>query len=390
VSLETKDRMRYDRLGLCVLSLLAAIELFARAAPARACSPEEDLHAFARATPANGAVLIEVGCASVRCDVDPLVNDVVEMVDRDTGAAVPGTVIDSYWGSQLWIAFRPDEPLSPGHMYLVNWQPAAGYTGPQLELQALPEIEVSVDELSIDASLEAREDDRVWHWPCRESNGGECSVPAVYFGTKRYASLEASLDATMVPESGVSQLVVFYAAWQEGREPAPPMRRLVSWAEPMSLERFDNAADAYCYRIEVRSLIDDSLAIHEGCLEHELGELTLSTFSQDELRSGVAGCGGIEAWCTRWLPDCTDSYGIPGRCAALASACEGIQPVAAPEPTGGDAGIDDAAMAVDTPEINVVRACSASAPSPGSSSGLIALFGFAVGLRARRRRPISA
>lgn len=268
--------------GSCWLSGIALAAVLAPPDLARACSYPTSPHEWFKVhpPPANGVLIVDVSCTAPECNADPLMTFPLPVIDLETGELVPGRIVHRRAGV---IAFKPDTPFVAGRSYALDWQPAVERTGSALTFTAVQEVPSSASNAVFDVALEARSE--IVSEPCvpLQSLESLCGRPSYAIGTQRYLLLQAT-DVSL-PPSG--QTVVSFAAWTDGAEP-PDQREYWPWPAPLDgpFEAFSSAADAYCYRLEITSLIDDSFAVQEDCIAHgDLGELGTTLLSPREQES---------------------------------------------------------------------------------------------------------
>lgn len=265
------------QLGLSVLALTTATLVAPEAA--RACSEPRPRAFNVHAPPANGVLLVDIACSGeLACEQDPFPIDALPVVDLETGQPVAGSVVHvrSQPGYYQTVAFKPDQPFIPGRRYEIAWQPAQTLTGAPLAFEALAAVEPSAEPAMLEVELTVLSSEVIATCPF-DPLGGSCGANQYSVGSRRQAELRATIDAE---STTTSQLVVTFAAWVEGSEEPDP-RELWPWdrTSQWAATQFDSKAEAYCYRLEVTSLIDASVAVREGCIEHgDLGELGVTDY----------------------------------------------------------------------------------------------------------------
>jgi hypothetical protein len=378
----------------------------ARPGSAEACSVAPD-SITVHDTPVNGVVVIDVGCSFGNC-FDSELPDELPVMDKTTGEMVPGSIVYTTGSIDTYarLAWKPDAPLVAGHTYEMMWQPEATLGSAELdyELLALPAATWQVDEIVVDARTWLNEASSEWV-ACEVSNGGMLCGPndgetyTVQNGldTALSVGLQAAIDSAASPAESVGQFLVKAALWGEGEE-QPELSDVPGYVySSISIqENFETAFDAYCYRVEVTSLIDGAVAISEDCLPHTYGELTIAPLSDAEIATQLGWCvappdGYDDLWCTGRRPRCEEaarsSWDEPG-CDTLEEQCRDVlDPMDPSEPPGGDGdGNDDAEAEMMNAETGLEGGCSAlSDRRTGAWPGLLfaAIF---LAVRARRAR----
>jgi hypothetical protein len=214
---------------------------FALALPAaaKAC-PVQMNQAFVEDVPANGTVLIDIQCDGASCLEGELPAD-LGVVDLTAGGDVAGTItsvsIDLDDGD-MRIAWRPQAPLVAGHVYELGWQPKLREPMRDFEpsFEALPSAQWKVEAIELNSAL-------------RVQSAG------------KRVTLEVEVDAIGSPEL-YDQYAMRAAFWSSVEE--PPV--LSSVHERSAFREFEARTAAYCYRVELRSLIDDATQTHEACM----------------------------------------------------------------------------------------------------------------------------
>jgi hypothetical protein len=410
--------MQRALIGLAAL-LGGFAEELARPDAALACSAPTDSISV-RDTPANGAVIVDVLCWFGSCFEGALPTE-LEVVDTTTGLPVPGSVVYSAGSidDHGLVAFRPDAPLTAGRSYEVMWQPVVTSARAELDyvLEATAEVSDAVGSTTISAALEPRVDDYYETTSCMiEPFHGACGGATHNIGikTKRYASLEATLDNNAGELA--NQLLLRTAFWSQGQTPpalvdVPPLL-----SRGQMTQRFDVEASAYCYRIEIESLVTGSISMHEDCLPHgSLGSLDMQEVNEAGRIAQMGICAMpptgdyLSEWCTARLEQCEANVvgwmtcdDAEAMCADIAEP-EPMEPSDSMDPEPNDpmdpidpntAGDDGAAGAagmsgeMSEPVRTTRTACSASPGARGQASLATLLGLFALVLHTRRSRRI--
>lgn len=365
------------------VTILGAVYVAARPAPAAACTLQPDSVVVSDA-PADGVVIVTTHCfAQTRACFEGGLPDELEVVDRITREPVPGAVVrvEGSLAADGKIAWRPDAPLTPRRQYEVTWQPTApSFALLDYVFDVLPEASWDASDIVMTSRLEMLTEEQE-HVSCTLNGPSTCGsgsqAATFHIATKlrTYPALAIEVDATRSPQSSAEQLVLSAAFWVEGEdEPAlqelPWLNGVDAWHE------FAEAAESYCYRVQVKSLIDDSLAMHEGCEEHgDLGQVGTRVLSENDNGYKFAACaeapeGFEDVWCR-----------------ARAEVCETAEPCEMPAECEGDEGDpnagDDAGMATPFPNGQGDKGCSVQRVASSRGYGLM---GVAVALLAWRRR----
>jgi hypothetical protein len=281
-----------------------------------------------------------------------------------------------------------------------------------------------VGSTTITAALEPRVDDYYQTTSCMiEPFNGACGATTHNIGieTKRYASLEATLDDNAGELA--NQLLLRTAFWSQGQTPpalvdVPPLL-----SRGQMTQRFDVEASAYCYRIEIESLVTGSTAMHEDCLPHgALGSLDMQEVNEAGRIAQMGICAMppagdyLSEWCSARLEQCEANIVGWTTCDDAEATCADIdepepmepsdpmdpdpmdpdpmEPNEPMEPIDPTAGADGAAGAagvsgeMSEPVRTTRSACSASPGARGQALVATLLGLFALALYARRSRRI--
>jgi hypothetical protein len=416
---------------LTIALLLGLAAELAQPELATACSAPEG-SALARDVPANGVVLLEIHCnnGSSSCYGESLPAE-LPVIDLTTSEPVAGTIVHQEGTSgSILIAFKPDQPLVEGRSYEVMWQPPVPPTfDVDYVLEALAPTALTAEDVAVDIALSMVADPLYESVRCisQEKLGSCSSYDQISLTTKLFPTLSAALDMSTVPAGSEGQLAVTMAFWAEG-EVETAQREVPAYRhQPIAgAQRFDAKHHAYCYRVEVTSLIDESFAIHEDCLEHgTMGELVELPTSDGVLTRRLGTCddppeGFLPQWCIGKREHCADVDNTLASCRDVAETCADVSmtPEEPPvEPDDDEDPVDDDEEPVDDKEEPIVdpddgdeatkapnepgdepEVTPAGPTSSGSScavregasgrgalSALLTMIGFAVAVRRRAR-----
>jgi len=378
------------------LLALTTVVVSLKAAPAAACSPPPT-GLWTSDPPANGVLVVHTACGGGGvgpCFVDSL-PDTLTVTDMTTLDTVPGVIVREVGdvAASNTFAWKPATPFVEGRSYELDWNPVVDpWVFVDREFVAQPALGATLDDVplgvGLDLLVESTEDlqcEGRWIDSCG-FNGQIVRVQE-----RTLARLTVFAD---VPFVTTDQYGLRGALWAEGQ--AEPALGEESWPLTTVQGSFEQAASAYCYRVELRRLVDDSTDVRTDCVEHgELGEVTTLTRSDAQLASDLVQCkeppAGFEAqWCTAMRDVCATPEGAavesfectsveptcegfdePGDPDASVSDASGVEPVA---PDGGDAGdgetLHDDAGRVGVDFVN---------PKPDDSDGSGRSWGCSVG-----------
>ena len=303
-----------------------------RPAPAAACS-RPGPSAWVEPVPANGVAVLRVYCPELTADCDPTVPETITVIDTKVGLPVPGAIVRVRSASTApytaIVAWRADEPLIVGRRYRFNWRPVTDDDVPAraYEFAAQPAVSWSASdlELATELRLDIHGDAFI---ECETAYPNSCGEKTAVLETERRSDAAIEIALQNLENRGLQdQLEVRTAYWADDADPV----ELGDAEWPVSVQQlrgsFEQPARRYCYRIELHSLVDDSRALREGCIEHgELGDVgaePLSLANQaDLLRACIEPPRGFEdAWCEGQATLCEDQP-EGGACARL-EACSG-------------------------------------------------------------------
>jgi hypothetical protein len=402
--------MQRTRAIALICFALAGAYLGARPATAAACSVPPDKIVVSD-TPANGLVMVGADCYTKSPCFEGELPDVLEVVDFETREPVSGSIerVEGDLETDAKIAWRPDQRLTAGRDYEVLWQPQETASwGAEVDyvFRALPASDWAAQDVVVLSRLElASQDTELIQCEALPSLlcGIESSIYPIGIERRTYPTLSVEVDWERVPENSEGQFVLSAAFWAEGDE--EPQLQELSWKHPRlpTNHFFDDTADAYCFRVQVTSLVDDSVAMHEGCEEHgDLGEPATTAVPDEHIRAHLAQCkdaptGYEQAWCEVRRVSC-DQPGQAPDCDAVAAACEDIDeavPDAGPPPDDDDDDVtpdDDDDVTPDdddedAPKNEADDGCSVGG-ARSSSDALV--WGAAITVLAWRRRRSSA
>jgi len=347
---------------LTIVLLLGLSAGLAEPERARACSAPQGWVGV-RDVPANGVVLLEIRCEGgpSSCYGESLPSE-LPVIDLTTSEPVAGTIVHQAVGSSsssVLIAFKPDQPLIEGRSYEVMWQPAVPPTFEvDYVLEALAPTPLTAEDVAVNFDLSMVADPLYESVGCTsEEKLGSCSLThQVTLTTKLFPTVSAALAMNAVPAGSEGQVVVTMAFWAEGEaEPAQTEVPAYLHHTIANGRRFDAKHSAYCYRVEVTSLIDDSFARYEDCLEHgTMSELVELPTSESVLIRQLGTCddppeGLLREWCIGKGERCEELGDVLASCGDVTETCADVpmdpdeQPPTQQEPDGGapDDGVED-------------------------------------------------
>jgi hypothetical protein len=315
----------------------------ARPGSAEACSVAPDSITI-RDTPANGVVVVDVGCSFGNCFEGEL-PDELPVMDKTTGEMVNGSIVltNGSIDGVARITWKPESPLVEGHTYELLWQPAASQAFAEVdyEFSALAAASWTADDIVVTASTWLSEGASKWV-TCETANTFDCGPNEAETYTvhnpldaAQLVGLQAAIDAVASPAGSEGQYVVTAALWAEGEEQPEQVDVPGELYSSISVsEAFDTAFNAYCYRVEVTSLIDDTLAVTEDCLPHTFGELTVTPLSDAQIATQLGWCaappddeGYDDLWCTGRRARCAEAmmagWEEPG-CKTIEEQCSDV------------------------------------------------------------------
>jgi len=292
--------------------------------------------------PANGVVVLEFWCTIAPCALADL-PDVLPVVDVLSGDTVPGEVLRKKGGgSMLRMLWLPDEPLVAGRSYEITWRPPAHFPFPQAMdyvFEALPEVDYDVTAPVVESQLDVQAD-ATTVLSCESTYIDSCGTKTQTIPLDRRTRpvLSVYFDAGL--DTFIANAFELRGAFWSGDE-APPVLGPAQGAGEGLGQTFDAAAEQYCYRVELRSLIDDSTAVHEACVPHgDLGAIETIDTTSEELARTLQNCleppSGYEAeWCSGTRERCAmaaaNGWAAQG-CADFERRCAEIEPQPQPEP----------------------------------------------------------
>lgn len=378
---------------LLALLAIGGVQLAATASPASACSlPAPTI--TANDAPANGVVLVDVVCGFPPCFEGEL-PETLDVRDAMTGEAVPGEIVraagDLSSGARL--AWKPDAQLVAGRSYELMWRPessVANEADSDFVFEALQAPAWTADDIALSDRLELLtehteyiECEELSPVLCGDGNDIDYAIPTEQ---RTSVALAVEVDPERMPEGSAGAYVLSAAFWIEG-EDEPELEELSWYPAVDAWHTFEHAASGYCYRVQVTSLVDESSATHEGCVEHgELAQPATTAVADAEINTGLRQCKnapeGYEArWCEARLAACEerDATRTDADCIEVAAMCEDESPMsdggmgepdAGEEPTEEDDGVVD-------------EGCSVSGAQP--DAGFLA---WAIALLVWRRRRV--
>ena len=346
--------------------------------------------------PTNGIVVLEMTCQRAVEGDCYAVGDTLPVLDTETGEAVPGKIVVVTRERGYAAGWKPVEPLVEGHTYRIDLDPDVADA--RTTFMARAPIDLVGADVLWGASLESS-----WEvvdtLSCRtyldSCGGNEKNIhlrtrnePTVELAVKTRPWLERNGNSSGFG-SPDAQFTVRTAFWPDGE--AEPALGEPSWQLTQHHERsFEAAASAYCYRVELTSLLDDSVAVQQGCVPHgDLGPVEETLMPRDELDAELRDCieppaGAVPFWCEA-MAACPN--GSVEACEVFARTCTGD-----PTPTDGltpsDLPIAGAAGGANSPsrspESQAAGGCSIG-PSPATGAPLLLLGVALLGLATRRR-----
>jgi hypothetical protein len=287
---------------------------------------------------ANGLVQLGWHCNGHYCTSD-IVPEAPRIVEADTGADVPGSVVWVYGAgtTDTSVFWQPAKPLVAGRAYRVA--DLASIDDGRTSFTALPEVTwPSTAELEIEAGLDVTEstapgeiscEPRFKVLPCGPPRD-EPSPELVSLHTRLQNVLWFGAFATHTSGT-VPPLKRRSVFWRKGD--AKPELTSKPWRLYGETGRFTETAEAYCYSHAVQNLMDGSERVWEGCLEHgDLPALVSRELSPQQIGEATVTCleppEGLEReWCEQSMLYCrgdrsprltqSDCDNVASRCAAL-------------------------------------------------------------------------
>jgi len=331
----------------CVLSCVAAL------APEVASACQYGIRFEIAEVRANGLVQLTWHCNDRYCTSD-IVPDAPRIVEADTDAEVPGSVVWVYGAGTTYtsVFWKPANPLDSGRTYRVA--DLASISDGKTSFTALPEVSwPSTAELELEASLDVNEGIAPGEISCKPRFQATQCGPRRDESTPEVVSLLTRLQTVLWFEANarhssgrVPPLKTRAVFWREG-EPKPELTSK-PWSLYPEAGRFTEPAEGYCYRYAVQNVIDGSERVWEGCLQHgELPALESRERSPQEIGEETVRCleppEGLEReWCEQSTVYCSgdryprlaqsDCDNVASRCAAFGERDD--------EPIDVDAGTD--------------------------------------------------
>ena len=346
------------RSSLAVLALV----LFAHGArpvPAQACSwPAPTI--WVDDAYANGVVVLTIECMALPCITEE-VPDVLPVQDRETGLQVPGEVLRVVEpnGATTKVVWLPDEPLVVGREYEVMWRPAPRAQLWQHEFEFEKYTFAALPEADFDVTLPQFTTEQYTTWRttseffCESFIDNSCGdyTQWVQLEHQVLPAIRARIDE-VVSSAGIANAFELRTAFWSDDEVPPAFGEPVWGGEHHVEHIFDAEAERYCYRLELRSLLDDSTAVHEDCRDNTDLQGKVGTFvvTSAEIERSLSNCveppAGYETeWCSGTRARCADeaAHGYTGEgCDDVESRCSEFElsepPAQGPDETEGDPG----------------------------------------------------
>ena len=279
--------------------------------------------------PTDGYLIVSMYC-SAACGSGP-VEPTITVRDMSTGTEVPGAVAPllEVADSEHVYGWRATSALVAGGSYEVEIVPSSPGSIPYPLQVVAPEnpsldtLDLTVDVLPVENTVGER--------VCCPSGPLDSCGGHYCYDEKIQRSVRIWLDWSLTTKAALFTQYLNRVIWEGVDEPGPWNIRLAAPGD------FDTAQAEYCYTLELKSLIDDSIQRLDGCVAHPAG-IELGVFDVDpvEIQRSLGTCeeppAGTETdWCKARI----------ARCAELSlQLCENLNPYCATEPpgTGGTSG----------------------------------------------------